>query len=358
MRSTNQTAALPTEDAPLPPLWDALDEVVARAPGVVDLRAHGLHLVAAARLRRLGRPLPPELADDQQKAALRSLAVPVLLERIRAACEGPILLLKGYEVALHYPAPTLRPFADIDVLVPDPERAFRALTAAGFRPLGPSEDYYDGLHHLRPLCLPSLPVVVEVHRRPVWVRWSAAPSVEELVEHAVPSLSGVDGIQTLAPAQHALVVAAHSWAGAPLRRIGDVVDSAALAAGVEPGAIDAWARRWDVDGLWRYLERVADTLFAGAPPPASVRTWGRSALQVREATVFEQHERRLLGAFAVLPLRRALWQAAVELASDVMPVRGETWGMKLRRTALALRNAFVGRSRHEAALKKRRGPGS
>jgi hypothetical protein len=342
--------------APAPSIWDAVDELVDRAPGLGDLRAHGLHLLAAARWRSLGRSVPRQFVEEERKATLQSLAVPVVLERIRAACEGPLILMKGYEVACRYPDPSLRPFNDIDVLAPEPSLVSRALVAAGFEPVGHSDEYYDDLHHLRPLCLPSLAIVVEIHRRPEWVRWSRPPSIDELVDSAIPSRSGVEGILTLSSAQHALVIAAHSWAAAPLRRIMDLVDAAVLAAEVSSVEVDEWARRWDIEGLWRFMSQMHETLLWGSPPPRLVRTWGRSTLQVREATVFEQHERRLLGAFSVLPLRRALREAGAEVLRDLTPAKGETWAMKMTRTRLALRNAFIARSRHDADVLKLRQP--
>jgi hypothetical protein len=202
--------------------------------------------------------------------------------------------------------------------------------------------------------LRRLPLVVEVHRRPEWVRWTSPPPVDELFAHAVPSATGVDGIDAVAPAQHALLIAAHSWSGAPLRRILDSVDSALLAAEAPAGEVSAWARRWDVDGLWRFTERVHESLFAAATPPRSVRRWGRSFVASREPTVLERHTRRVLGPFAILPLRRALRASASELGRSLTPDRGETWRAKLARAPIAAVHAFVPVGRHEATLMARR----
>jgi hypothetical protein len=338
-------------------LWEAVDALVDRSRGLADLRAHGLQLIAAARLRELGREIPTELAEEKRRAAARVLAAPVVLERVRAACDGPLLLMKGYEVALRYQDPTLRPFSDIDLLASEPERAFRSLTNAGFEAVGFPEDHYDRLHHLRPVCLPSLPLVIEIHRKPVWIPWSPAPSVDELLEHAVPSRTGLDGLLTLDPGQHALAVAAHSWAEAPLRKIVDVIDCALLSSEAGPGAVDEWARRWDLQGLWNFVERVQDVLLDDRRTQTSLPRWSRSTLQVRDATVLEQHERRLLAPFSVLPYRRALVRSLVELGNEVRPEGGESWAAKLRRMGLALRNAFTSRSRHDAELNRRRPTG-
>jgi hypothetical protein len=335
-------------------IWTALGTVVDRAPTLTDLRAHALHLFAVSWWRRTGREIPTELYHDLRSASMRVLAVQSLLARVRAAVDGPLMLIKGYETALRYPDPTMRPFSDIDLVVPDPPRVFRALIAAGFRPVGESDAYYERLHHLRPLCLPKLPILVELHRRPEWVRWTDAPPVDELLEHAVPSRAGVGGILAPAPAHHALIVAAHSWSGLPLRRIGDVVDAAVLAAEAEGGEVAEWARRWDVSGLWDMNVRMQRTFLGGDRPPLAVRVWGRTALSSRDATVLEQHERRILGAYAVLPVGRALRQCVAQIALEIKPQHGESWSAKLARMWLALRHAFVRRSQHDAELSARR----
>lgn len=322
--------------------------MIERAPTLDDLRAHRLQLYAAAAWRKAGRPVPAELAEDELFASIRVLGVLSLLERIRDACDGPILLIKGYEVAVRYPDPALRPFGDVDLLVPEPENVSHALRSKGFEPVGYPDDHYDSLHHLRPLRLPSLPITIEIHRRPEWVRWSAAPPTEQLLAHAAPSRSGVDGILAPSPAQHALIVTAHSWSDLPLRRIADLIDARALAAEALPGEVDEWAERWDLDGLWRFTERLRSAVLDDGPPPLGMRIWGRSALATRDATVLEQHERRLLAPFSVLSVRRAFREAAAQAVAELTPAGGETWRAKLARTALAVRHAFVRRSQHDA----------
>ena len=66
----------------------------------------------------------------------RAMAAPALLERIRTATEGPLLLVKGPEVARLYPDPALRCFRDLDILVPDAPATQRQLLAAGFQETG------------------------------------------------------------------------------------------------------------------------------------------------------------------------------------------------------------------------------
>ena len=107
--------------------------------------------------------MPEELRVDEQIAAIKALAVPVLLKRVRDAYDGPLVLMKGPEVGAHYPAPAVRPFCDLDFLVDDPAAAHRAMVAAGFLEVGDAARY-DGAHHLRPLAWPGLPLFIELHR--------------------------------------------------------------------------------------------------------------------------------------------------------------------------------------------------
>ena len=95
-----------------------------------------MELIAARAWRRQGRPVPDELRLDERIAAIRTLGVPVLLRRIRAAYDGTLILMKGPEAAARYPDPALRPFCDLDFLVDDPAAAHRALMAAGFVEVG------------------------------------------------------------------------------------------------------------------------------------------------------------------------------------------------------------------------------
>src|SRR5262249_28719626 len=135
-------------------LWSRVDALVDRTEDIGDLRIHSLQLIAARRWRGQGRPIPDELAEEETSACIVALAVPVLLRRLHAAYEGPMLLMKGPEVAALYPDPALRPYADVDVLVTDRPAAVRALVAAGFEERYDEAVFGDGFHHSRPLFWP------------------------------------------------------------------------------------------------------------------------------------------------------------------------------------------------------------
>lgn len=327
-------------------LWQAVDELVDRAVDLDGLRAHRLHLFAARRWRTLGLPVPAALAEEERSSAVTALTVPVVLERLRAACAGPLVLMKGPELAASYPDAALRPYRDVDILTPDPEAVQRSLVSAGFVPIGYPDGYYAHRHHLRPLQLPSLPLVIEIHRRPEWMSWSSPPPVEELVATAVPSSVGVEGFLGLAPSRHALVVAAHSWAGMPLRRVLDLVDVASLAARSDTSEIAAVAEQWGVAGLWELFASAIEALFYRAQMPSSLRIWARNLASVRDATVAESHQRRILSPFWVLPGHRAAAVTVGQLVRALTPLADESWRKKLSRTGRAVRHAFGPLGRH------------
>lgn len=336
----------------LSPLWTGVDQLIDRAPSAEDLRVHRLQLLAARRFREVGREVPRAFVADERIAARRTLAVRRLLERIRAACDGPIMLIKGPEIAARYPDAMLRPYTDIDIVVPDAQRTQRELTAAGFEPVAHPDEYYERCQHLRPVVWPGLPLHVEVHRRPNWIHWSDPPSIDELLEAAVPSSLGVAGVATLPATQHALLLAAHAWGELPLRRLLDLVDVETLAAEADPADLRSLAAEWDLAGVWATTISAADALLLGAARPRRIRTWAKDLDEVRDRTVLENHLRRWCGNFWALSLGRALWATCGTIARELGPASGETWAAKLARTRMAIRHAFSPTSIHHRELSR------
>jgi hypothetical protein len=334
-----------------PELWDRVDALIDRAPGLAELELHGLQFLAARRWRELGRPIPQSLVQAERSAAVFTMFAPVVLGKIRAAVEGPIVLMKGPEAAAAYPDPMLRPFRDLDLLVPDAGAVHEALVAAGFRPTGLPHLYVD-LHHLRPLRLPGLPLLVEVHSRPKWVDGLRAPSTQELVESARPSTIGVEGILGLPPAEHTLVIAAHSWGHAPFGRLIQLLDVTALAEQAGDEEIEALARRWRAQRLWRTTRRVADAVFGSGSKTFAQRIWARNVAGAREQTVLESHLESWLAPFWALSPPSAVVAAVRGVAGELRRVPGETWREKLVRTRYAFRNAFTPLSAHQRDLDK------
>jgi hypothetical protein len=332
-----------------PEVWRAVDGLIDRSPGLHDLRAHGLHLLAARRWRARGLPVPSELSAEERVAALVSLMVRPLLERVVAAVDCPVLVMKGPEVAHRYPSPHLRAFGDVDLLVADAPAAQRTLLAAGFVPVGDPSLYVD-IHHERPLVWPGIPLTLELHSRPKWVDWASAPPIDALLEAAVPSAVDVEGVSTLHPAQHALITAVHSWAHAPLRRLGEILDVALLADDVDRAELRRQAKQWGISRLWQTTEGAADELFAGGRRAWPLHGWARNLSRVRERTVLENHLASWLSGFSAQEFGRAVAAGAGQVVDDLRPAADETWRSKGRRTVQAVGRSSVRLSQHHDEL--------
>ena len=327
-------------------MWAAVDELLDRAPRGATLRYHRLHLLDTRRRLALGQVLEPERLSERDVALADALAAPLVLERARSAWDGALVLIKGPEVACDYPAPATRPFGDLDLLTDDAPAARRALVSAGFREMGWDHKVYEPLHHLRPLRWPGTPLAVELHMRPMWPVDLAAPPTAKLLRRAVPSRIGVSGIDSLPPAEHALLLAAHSWADEPLARIGHLLDVAATAARARPGEVEALAREWGCARMWRTVARAAGVLVNDERSSASA-IWARHLRDVRERRVAELHLQRSLAPLWGLPAPRAVVAAGREFASDLRRDDDESWRSKLRRVRLALADASMPRSEHD-----------
>jgi hypothetical protein len=313
-------------------IWPGVFRLVDEPHSVVELRRHGLQLLAARRRRDLGQALGADLADDERRAAITDLTVQVLVERAREAYDGELVVLKGPELARRYPGP-----------------AERALLAAGFESVG-NPDAYRDIHHLRPLAWPGLPLHLELHTRPKWVDGLPVPATDDLIARAVPADVGVDGMLALPAAEHALLVAAHAWAHEPLRRVLDLVDAALLGGEAGEREVSALARRWGLERVWQTTAAAAAALFDGAPTPLAMRVWARHLRPLRERSVLEGHLERWLSGFWSLPAGAATTAFAVAFAHDVTPAPDESWREKLGRVRTAVRNAAVARSEHDRVL--------
>jgi hypothetical protein len=337
-------------------LWEAVDRLVDRAPSLADLRSHRLELFAARRWRERGLPVPPDLAEQERRAAVSVLAAPLLLERVQAAYGGEIVPLKGPEVAARYPDPALRAFGDLDLLVRDAAKAQAALLAAGFEEIGDPSLYLD-IHHLRPLCSPELPLVVEIHSRPKWIDDArVVPPLEELFAAAIPAGAGTSNLRVLPPAHHALLLAGHSWAHEPLRRLRDVIDVVVLAEEAGRDEVLALARDWGVERLWRVTIAVADAVLDGGKRPWVLRLWAQNLEKARERTVLENHLQRWFSDFSIMPPAAAAARTPATFATELWPEGDEGWRAKLSRSARAVRNASRRRSAHDEELARE--PGS
>jgi hypothetical protein len=333
-------------------LWRKVDELVDRAPSAGDLLSHRLEVPAARRLRALGRPVPGDFAARERLAGLVTLAAPVVLRKIRDAYDVPTIVIKGPEIAAHYPDPSLRFYRDLDLLVRDPGAAHRALLDAGFELVGDPDLYVD-IHHLRPLLANGTLLPIELHSRPKWVDGGRPPSVDELFEAAVPGTMDVPGMLTLPAEHHALLLAVHSWAHEPLRTLRDIIDVALVAERADRDEIRRLARAWRVEAIWRTTISAADAILAGGRTPLSLRLWAQNLRSARERTVLENHLERWLSDFWAMPTGAALARLPRTLLDEIRPSAEETWRTKAARARIALMNAPRRRSDHHRNLDER-----
>jgi hypothetical protein len=333
-------------------MWERIDSLAEHAPDAAALRAHRLELIEGARRRAAGLAPHPDLAADESRAAASELAVLPILTRARDAYDGPLVVVKGPEVALDYRGPRQRPFGDLDILTEDPAAAQAALLAAGFVEVG-DPSLYEDIHHLRPLWWPGLPLVIELHARPKWPARSTPPATAVMLATAVPGRLGIAGIDTLPPAEHALLLAAHAWAHEPLGRVGHLLDVAVTLRRTDPREVAALARRWRCARLWRATHAAVRAVIEGEGRSAGVALWGRHLRSARERTVFETHLQDWLSPLWGLPRTSGARAAVSALVEDGRREGGEPWRAKLDRARVAVGNAGMARSEHDVALEAR-----
>jgi hypothetical protein len=282
-----------------------------------------------------------------------AMAARPMLERARAAYGGKLMLMKGAEVAAHYRHQSDRFFCDLDLLADDAPAAQRALIKAGFVQCGDPATYADA-QHLCPLVWPGVPLFVELHRRPNSPAWLPHRTAEELFDVSVPSATGVDGLLAPDPPAHAVLLVAHTWAEAPLGRIADLVDVAAVLGDHGPRGSNDVARRWGWEGMWRVALRAGDAVLGDRAWPASLTVWASHLQSARDRTVLENHIARIAAPASALPVALA----PVVLAAAIRPTAsrrdGEPWSDKLRRARLAVAHAFMARSAHDHTVSQRR----
>lgn len=340
--------------------WQFFDRIV----DTVDeelLRLHGIGPLAAYNLRTRGREIPSELVREERAAGAANLVAPILLARAREAYDGPLVLLKGPEVARRYPG-CARRFSDLDLLPEDAEEAQAALLAAGFR-LHDTEwppPGYDGRHeshHLQPLEWPGLALRIEIHRRVNWLKGLIGPPNREIIDAAVTGSHGIDGVLVPDPHHQAVLLAAHVWSVRAMRQLRELMDVAVYSDGLDRSELEALARRWQFAQGWRTTTAVLDWLMVEGAEPSAIKVWARYLRDLREPTVLEMHLQEYLAPWWMVPPRRALQCVLAAIAHDFSPQPGQTPSVKLRQIARAASHALSSKSDHvrRSADQKRRG---
>jgi Uncharacterised nucleotidyltransferase len=315
-------------------LWRTVDGMLARAD-VNGILAHQLAPLAAYRLRRLGRPVPDALLPEEQIARTAMMTSIPLLRRIRDLADGPVVLAKGAEVACLYPG-RARSFGDLDLLVVQSRALHESLKSKGFLEVD-DPDFYLDYRHLRPLQAPRLWLKVEIHTQPIVPDAVQPPPLAEVVEAAVPSALGVEGISAPHPVHHALMLAGHAWEDRrPLHVLRDLIDIAAVTQHVPEGELARTAQAWGIGKIWRTTYGATMALFGDGRPTAALRLFGRHLPTVRERTVLDNHLQRWLYPFWELPFHQALSTIPTTLRKEFFPEPGESWSTKLQRMKHAL----------------------
>src|SRR5579872_3233848 len=323
--------------------WRALGDLLGRA-SEAGIYQHALGALASKRLRDEGLPVPAEFEREERAASLMSTLAAPLLERARQSCDGPLLVVKGVEVARRYPTGG-RAFGDVDLLSPSALAARDSLVAGGFVV---EDNELEAPHHLKPLSWPALPVKPDLHHGVKWPQSLRPPPLAEIIEAGVPSATGVEGILAPCAAHHALILAAHSWEHQPLRLVRDLLDVALISAETDPHEIAHAASRWGIGRVWATTTAAVDSLFYGGRSTVPLATWARNLPEVRDRTVFELHLNRVASPFWGLPLLPAVRESGCALLADLRPRPEETWRGKAGRTLAAARHLGMSEGRHHS----------
>ena len=242
--------------------------------------------------------------------------------------------MNGPEIAFRYPG-SARAFVDLDLLVPDARTVHAQLRDSGFMEFGDP-----AFHHRRPLSRPDLPLLVEIHSAPKWPDRLAAPDTREVIDNAIPSVVGVDGVLAPGPARHAVLIAAHAWAHQPLGRLRDLVDIRAIAAEADAAEMDRLVRAWQLARIWRTTGAVADALFGEGRRPLALRLRGRVGPRPGGAGTVRDRARRLLEGLRVIGLHDgASWRLVEKTAFDSMPAQRRRAIAYLAETGIATTKA-------------------
>jgi hypothetical protein len=273
---------------------------------------HGVAALAARHLRANFRPIPRELATAEFTNSALQLEAYRLIKLIRETIDGPFILLKGVDTAAYYPAASLRPIRDVDILVPDVVAAQHALLRAGWR-TKPTPGFHEdpasdhNLHQLCPVLHPMMSLPVEMHRNPNWPTWAKAPTYGEIAADALPSVVGIDNVLAPSVEQHALVLLAHSWARQPFEQMSQLIDFALLLEHCDRSRLHETARRWGLETLVEIGEQtVASVLFAEGHDPTVVRQFASHLRTLTTPSRFRAQYNRYAASVLVAGIPSAL----------------------------------------------------
>lgn len=171
-----------------------------------------------------------------------------MIRDVRTLVDGPLVLMKGIEVAQLYHEPWRRDFVDVDMLVGEVSAADAALRDAGFQ----------ALHQTASLVRAANPVTIELHRRPSSPRWAHFPA-DEVIAQSRPSRTGIDGVLRPRDDHHVVLVAWNYWRDGACRAR-DLVDLQLLRQRTTDEDVRATANDWGVGRIWEATSVLLDAL--------------------------------------------------------------------------------------------------
>lgn len=234
---------------------------------LLEQRLSGFALAAAARSQvHLSPGTEALLHGAHMRAAARAMAIESTAAsalEVLASRSIPFVVSKGPGIALSYPQPALRPYGDIDVLVP-PDRFSEAMSSLGslgfeeYFDTGEPRSYFDGY------CREGVNLVradggsIDLHHRiPPWV-WGTHLGFARLLERS-REIELVGGrVRVLDPTHNILVAALHiisdrrDQPGSKLITWRDIVS---LAQVCDPEAVVAEAQRLGLDWYLAFILR-------------------------------------------------------------------------------------------------------
>lgn len=297
-------------EPPSPQEWEAL------VGHVVRWRLEG-YLAAAVEAGAL--PVTPEQAASLAELEAEAMGWVVVLERALLDVLGrldavgvPTRVLKGVAHAyLDHPDPRLRPFGDVDLLVPGARLGDAHAVLAGLGGVRAHEEYRPGFdERFTKGFAMRLPdgVEIDVHRTFVLGPFGLAVRVEELWEPAEHVPIGGRQVAVLPRPLRFLHASYHAVVKASVQsplHLRDIAGSAPRGA-AEVATVVATARRWRGGIVVATAVQEAAGALAWDPPPA-LRDWAFSYRPSRR-------ERRWLAASRV-PTQHSAVLTAVGLAA-------------------------------------------
>jgi hypothetical protein len=317
----SDSAGIDPDEATREAIWTTVDPLVTRLD-IDAARAHGVAPLVAERLRSRDEDVPEPLLQEERAAKTTNLIAPSVLARARAAYDGPMLVLKGPEVAALYPS-RARMLVDLDLLVADAQAAWYGLLDAGFVRADRLKWVPPEFYHLNPVELPGVPLPIELHKTFRCPNGLRPPPNEALFEAAVPASVEVPGLLAPSRPHHAVLLAGHAWAERPLERLRDLIDVAVMAEPIDPNELSQIAAEWGWDRLWHTTRRTLDWLLGHAAKPAAIRLWARHLSDLRERTPAEVQLRRWLSPFWALPTATAFHIIGYEAKKSLIQSRAQ-----------------------------------